>query len=219
MPNERARDAHSTIAASRWRVVCLAALGLFVGLAIASHAGGVLLGDIPVRAGLLSATHTRLDDAAVLANFAGSWKFLLPAYLALFALSRAARREWWLWGSAIVVAALVEQAVKWLVGRARPDGESLGFPSGHVTAITVFAVIVIYLAARGGLSRRARLTILGGVLLLVALVGLARIFLNAHWPSDVLGGLLLGLGCGAAAAWWHSARMAQPEPSGAGSRA
>jgi undecaprenyl-diphosphatase len=164
----------------------------------------------------MSATDTPLDDVVVLVNFAGSWKFLLPAFALLFWRSVTARREWWLWGSAVVVAALIEHGVKWLVGRARPDGQSLGFPSGHVTAITVFAVIIIYLAARWGLPRHARLGILAGLLVLVVFVGLARIFLNAHWPSDVLGGVLLGLGCGAAAAWWHSARLATPESSAVG---
>ena len=42
-----------------------------------------------------------------------------------------------------------------------------------------------------------------GVSLMLA-VGWARIMRHAHWPSDVLGGFLLGIGCAAAAAWWAS---------------
>ena len=43
------------------------------------------------------------------------------------------------------VGGAVEQTFKFLVGRPRPRGVNWGFPSGHVTAATTFAVILLYM--------------------------------------------------------------------------
>ena len=130
----------------------------------------------------------------------------MPANLLLFLLSRAARRRWWLWSGIQVGSSLLEQAFKFMVGRPRPSGFSLGFPSGHSTAAATFAVILIYIVCREhpGPVRRHGLQALAIVVMI--LVGWARIVLHAHWPTDVLGGFLLGAGCAAAGAWWDSVR-------------
>ena len=95
---------------------------------------------------------------------------------------------------------------KLLVGRSRPDGSSLGFPSGDVTAATAFGLVLIYLASRERLGRGPRLAIAALAACLMLAVGWARIIRYAHWPSDVLGGFLLGTCCAAAAAWWETSR-------------
>lgn len=60
-----------------------------------------------------------------------------------------------------------------------------GFPSGHTQSSTVFWS---YLAIQ---SRSRFFSVVAG--LIIFLVGLSRIYLGAHWPTDVLGGLALGL--------------------------
>jgi len=194
-------------ATANWRIVCLLTLGAFVGLSVAAFATGPLPGDLMVRQELLEQTATPAYHLARVVNEAGTWRVLLPATLLLLLLSRAARRHWWLWCAILVSSSLVEHGVKYVVGRPRPSGFSLGFPSGHTTAAATFAVVLIYLMSRERLTPWQRHGIQALAVVVVVLVGWARIMLHAHWPTDILGGFLLGAACAAAGAWWESARL------------
>lgn len=85
---------------------------------------------------------------------------------------------------------------KFLVDRPRPGDDLLAggtsFPSGHVVYSVVFFGFLAYLAPR--LIRRpwAARTAQVILILLILLSGASRVYLERHWPSDVLGGLLLG---------------------------
>lgn len=192
---------------ANWRIVCLLTLGAFLGLSVAAFATGLLPGDLAIRQELLEPDASLQHQVARVVNQGGTWHVLLPATLLLYLLSRAARRHWWLWAAIMVGSSLVEQGFKFLVGRPRPSGFSLGFPSGHSTAAAAFAVMLVYIVSREPLPPARRLAIQAIAMAAMALVGWARIVLHAHWPTDVLGGFLLGAGCAAAAAWWESARL------------
>jgi membrane-associated phospholipid phosphatase len=190
---------------ANWRLVCLITLGAFLGLSVAAFATGLLPGDLSVRQELLEDRGSVAYAFARIVDYAGTWPVLLPATILLFLVSSAARRRWWLWGSILVGSALVEHSFKFLVGRPRPSGFALGFPSGHTTAAATFAVVLIYIATRERLPAVPRRALQALAIVVMLLVGWARIVLHAHWPTDVLGGFLLGAGCAAAGAWWESA--------------
>ena len=194
----------SNDAAANWRIVCLITLGAFVGLSVAAFATGLLPGDLAVRHDLLEQETPLAYRFAKVANQAGTWHVLLPATLLLYLLSRAARRHWWLWGAVMLGSSLIEHGFKFLVGRPRPSGFSLGFPSGHSTAAAAFAIVLVYIVSRERLTQGQRHAIQALAIGVMVLVGWARIVLHAHWPTDVLGGFLLGAGCAAAGAWWDS---------------
>lgn len=95
----------------------------------------------------------------------------------------------------------VRIAAKALVGRERPEWQltedllsTKAFPSGHATGIAalagVLAVLVAMLVRRSNLRRAAY----AGLVLLVVVVCLDRVLLGRHYPSDVIGGVLLGAG-------------------------
>lgn len=188
----------------RWQVAFLTGAGVFLVLALAASWGGVLQ---PER-GLYDAIAAGLVPPVVATfwwiNHLGSKWVLLPATLLLvFALSRPVRRRWWLWLVVMLVAPALEDLAKVVVGRPRPEGLGMGFPSGHVTAATAFFVMAAYLGEKSLGSRRARSALWGVAALAIILVAIARVVLRAHWPLDALGGAALGVACAAAAAWWN----------------
>ena len=189
---------------ARWRVLCVILLGAFLGLSGVVFAVGLLPGDVALHAEILEARGGPAHAAARWFDYGGKWMVLAPAMLALFTWSPTARRHWWLWCLLMPAGGAVEQLFKLLVGRPRPRGVNMGFPSGHVTAAATFAVLIFYVLSRERVSPGARVGLGMVAVALVLLVGYARVILNAHWPSDVLGGMLLGGGCAAAGAWWDS---------------
>ena len=104
--------------------------------------------------------------------------------------------------AATVGAGALGSVIKVLVGRPRPlpdyGGGLLwrlvdryGFPSGHAVFYTAFFGAVAFLLwARG--TGRARWAGIVLCLALIVLVGPSRVYLGAHWPSDVLAGYLVG---------------------------
>jgi len=109
---------------------------------------------------------------------------------------------------AVLVIALLgavtagSEAVKLLVARPRPPGftnDAAGvvysYPSGHVLeAVAIYGIIAILLW-RSSLPTVIRVVVPILLAVLIAFVAVARVAVGAHFPSDVLAGLLGGIGC------------------------
>jgi membrane-associated phospholipid phosphatase len=80
-----------------------------------------------------------------------------------------------------------------LVHVIRHTGAS-SYPSGHVAFFSWFLILLILCVAVGRLPKAmvAGLWVIAGLVLLAVCVG--RIYMGEHWPSDIVGGLALGLG-------------------------
>jgi len=96
----------------------------------------------------------------------------------------------------IASAAAFVPMMKLILHKPRPieiysGAESYSFPSGHTTMSAVLWGVFAVLITRA-LPARAKIAIYVAAGLWVTSVGASRIYLSAHWPSDVLGGLLFG---------------------------
>jgi undecaprenyl-diphosphatase len=115
-------------------------------------------------------------------------------------------REAVVFALAIIGASLWTTFVKVAIARPRPPGITLtefsgySFPSGHTLNSTVTYGLIALVAWRTGWPRWMRVAIVIGLSVLVVLIGCSRIALGVHYPSDVLGGWLAGIGIVAAAA-------------------
>ena len=96
-------------------------------------------------------------------------------------------------------ALALDPAIKLLVGRLRPmvpapvaTAPGNSFPSGHALDATVFygVMLLVFLPI---IPRRLRRLVIGLVIALVVMIGISRVALGVHYPSDVVGGWLLGV--------------------------
>ncbi len=181
------------------------AVGLLATYGLLAVFEDVLTGDPLVRAdraisNLFQALRTPAGDRVmVFVTMLGDGALTLPLMLlgAVTLLLEGARRSLLALLLAQGGAALLVPLVKWLVQRPRPlplyEGfDAFAFPSGHATFATVTYGCLTVILARG-LPMRARLPIYTAAALLALAIGISRIYLAAHWPSDVLAGWLLGL--------------------------
>lgn len=124
---------------------------------------------------------------------------IITASAAGFLWLQRKRRAMYLLVVAIASGLLVSSALKHGFDRPRPDlvpHEALvytaSFPSGHSMLAAVTYLTLGALLARVQPNRRLKIYLLGMACLLTILVGLSRVYLGVHWPTDVLAGWTMG---------------------------
>jgi undecaprenyl-diphosphatase len=168
-----------------------------------------------------------LDGIFRFSNELGTGYFCIPlvAGVILWHLVRREHREvvgWLLVGLATL---LLPEVIKLLVARSRPElwpriieVSGFSFPSGHAVAGAALYPLLSWVALRSRPRLRRWSWALG--LIPAAYVGLGRLYLGVHWPTDVVAGWLLGAALSGTAVWWinrerGTAVLAAAPPSGA----
>ncbi|MET9912642.1 phosphatase PAP2 family protein [Streptomyces sp. NPDC006476] len=125
---------------------------------------------------------------------------LVTAVVVVWLVWRRSARWTALWlAVTVAVGSLVQQSLKAAIDRPRPvwpdpvdSAHYAAFPSGHAMTATVVCGLLLWLLHRHGTGRTLWRTALTVAVVSVVGVGLTRVWLGVHWPSDVLGGWLLG---------------------------
>jgi undecaprenyl-diphosphatase len=101
--------------------------------------------------------------------------------------------------TAVATGTALSQMLKWGFARPRPDlvphaaeVYTASFPSGHSMLSAVVYLTLAALVAQTQPSRRVRAYLIGLAIAITMLVGASRIYLGVHWPTDVLGGWVVG---------------------------
>ncbi len=162
------------------------------------HADGVAVGSAKFASAVRDVT--ALGGATV-----------LTLAVALTAALLASAGRWR--GALLVVAATgigcsANSLIKAFVHRARPDlvphmmdETSASFPSGHAAHSAIVYLTIALLVLPIAKGRAMRRVIVAAAALLVLLIGMSRVYLGVHWPSDVAAGWLFGTLW--AMLWWR----------------
>lgn len=156
--------------------------------------------------------HEAVRDITALGGITLSTLFAGAAAVALLFLKL--RREAILFVATVFLGWMLNNLMKWLIGRDRPqivphltEAGGMSFPSGHS-----FASAMIYIGmalAFASMSKRhsVRYTLIGSAMVVSALIAWSRVMLGVHFPSDVTAGWLGG------AAWAFTAAALLYKPA------
>lgn len=185
-----------------WVYFVVAALSL-AALSFMALSAAYFPWDLSLTEAMQAESSPTLDAVALAIDWPGYLpQIAILALVAAIGLYAVGRHR----AAVLIVLTLVIESpavtlVKFLVRRARPSVPGIHvykvlgdytYPSGHVASYVMLFGFLAYLAyhlLRSPVLRALLVTVLTG---LIVLVGPVRIYLGEHWPSDVLGGYLIG---------------------------
>jgi undecaprenyl-diphosphatase len=142
---------------------------------------------------------TQIMEAASLAG--GGWGLWPAGVLIVGLLVRAGRgREAARFGVTVLGANLMNEAMKLFFHRPRPEPwfgysqpPTYSFPSGHAFVSFCFCLCLAEILIRHGWPLAAKVAIWSAALGCTLTIGLSRVYLGVHYPTDVLGGYAAGI--------------------------
>ena len=175
-------------------------LAVFFALWLMVEAGDASLIDDPVRNAVVSTRSDWLTPIMKAITYMGNWQTITVICLILLAF----RKTWLTYGVPLSIGALfvslANKGIKAIVLRPRPDQamflieqDGWSFPSGHAITSMFFFGMAIWLIRRNVTNCRTAniLTVL--LAIPMVLIGVSRVYLGVHYPTDVLAGWCLGI--------------------------
>ena len=99
----------------------------------------------------------------------------------------------------LILATASNMMLKRFINRARPgiehlvSVETLSYPSGHAMSAMAFYGFLIFLCTKFRINRFLKIGIIALLAFIILSIGISRIYLGVHFPSDIAGGYIAGL--------------------------
>lgn len=176
-------------------LVLLAAFSVLAFLGMASEVleHEAIFGDAEILRFAHSHSTPLLDAIALVVTQGGSGNFLVPVDLAVFGYLLSQKRVIGavFWTASVAGASALNLLAKQVFERSRPDlwvsiasEPTFSFPSGHAMNSLAAATALVVLTWHSP----KRVNIAVGLIFFVLLVGISRVYLGVHFPSDVVAG-------------------------------
>ena len=186
----------------RFLIILALLLASTITMSVFAHYNDRFPGDLWLAQGIQSITSDFLSSImqGVSTLLVGWASYILVAVIASLVWWRKGWHEVVLILAGAILAA-TSGVFKTIIDRPRPSPDLVtvysqadtgSFPSGHSFFTFLTFGLVVYLTVTRSRNDILRTSILVLTIALILLVGISRIYLGAHWPSDVLGGYLAG---------------------------
>ena len=99
----------------------------------------------------------------------------------------------------LIISILLNIGIKNIFMRERPlvrklvEETSFSFPSGHTTAAVSLYGIVLFFIIKSNLAKNKKIIYSTGLIMLIFFIGVSRIYLGAHFASDVIGATVISI--------------------------
>ena len=216
----RIRSERQSDAAVRWAGVGV--LLVLAGLALGAVASGpgIVPGDRAVALAVQSPESAALDSLALVVSRLGDTypSMVLLSLLLAALLAWRGRRDLAVLIALVLALRAIGPGLKWVIDSPRPTADviavlyqssGLGYPSGHALGAALFYGAIVVIAPQVLDNRLLVRAIHVGAVMMIVATALARVRLGVHWPSDVVGGVLFGVGpiCLLQAVWFAWRRV------------
>lgn len=178
-------------------VYAISSLVVFICLFLCVAFGNHTI-DIKISEGMNSINTIYLSP---LFMFLGNYSNIIMLAIALLFLgifiSMKKKKQAWIFTMALACGFAIEKGIKFLFERTRPSTQLIqdlenSFPSGHATFAIILFSLLIYFYKDEIKKKVNQNWFIAANVFLILFVGFSRIYINAHWLSDVLGGFVLG---------------------------
>lgn len=177
----------------------LLAIFFIMGYMVKDSSNGILF-DMAILEEIHSSSNKVIFNIMNFISFIGSEKFLFPAIGAVIIISIINKRyfvtKFLLFNT--LGSYLFNHLLKLIFQRTRPldfflvEQGGLSYPSGHSMVTMSMYLAIAYLLTREERNPRKRRAVYITASFLILLMGISRMYLGVHWPTDVIGGLIMG---------------------------